>query len=361
VLLAKGPPAEYMDGDSRSRRVYFGESPVNSTDDGTQLHWATLMQYARAAKEFSSPQPGFQPSAAFARLIAVDLGSQPAVQTIECSDGARLAFRHYALRADAGPAIVLLHGSAGHAGQMHGLAQGIVERGLGEVYALDMRGHGASSGKRGHAVERNDRLCADIGEFLAYVEQQRPSAPIVLGGHSAGGGLVLRFCRSRQGRRVSACFFMAPYLGLGSPTIRPLFGGWVKVRSSRLRALALANVLGISQFNEMTVIEFNLGALANDPAYAPSWSFNTMLAFGSGLWSATAPAIDAAIPVLSIGGDRDECFLAERYPDAFRIVAPQAEVRTARDCGHWDVLVDEAVLETLAEWLRRPVRTHGSR
>jgi len=139
--------------------------------------------------------------------------------------------------------------------------------------------------------------------------------------------------------------------------MRPLFGGWVRVRSKTLRALALANALGIPFMNGMTAVEFNLGDLDRDVASTPSWSFNTMLAFGPGLWSLPIRSIGSEIAVLGVSGDSDEAFLAKAYPEAFHAVAPHAEVAVISNCGHWDILVDPAAIRTVMDWLNKVVPT----
>ena len=319
--------------------------------DETSLNWRTLQRYARAAKEFVSSGPQTLPASTFARLASSDHRVLPEPQLFALSDGGQMAFRRYAVATARRMAVVLLHGSAGHAGQLHSLAGAIADRGLGVVYTMDLRGHGASPGRRGHAVGGADRLCADICEFLQFLRRTGPPAPIVLGGHSAGGGVVLRICRNPPGGRLSGCLFLAPYLGLGSATIRPCFGGWVTVRYHQLRVVALANALGIRWLNDVTVADFDLAPLAHDPDYVPSWSFNTMLAFGPGLWPDRPQPIPADIPVLSVSGDRDECFYPEAYPAALAAVAPHAQVSSIADCGHWDILVDPRVIARVAAWL----------
>lgn len=277
----------------------------------------------------------------------------PPVQLAEMSDGGRMAYRQYPANATPRAAVILLHGSAGHAGQMHSLARAIVGTGEAEAYTLDLRGHGASPGPRGHAVRHEDQLHNDICEFVAFLDRRAPSQPIVIGGHSAGGGLVVRFCRSPAGRRVSGCLLLAPYLGLGSATVRPLFGGWVSLFVNRLQVLTLANLFGITRFNDRTVTKFNLGKVADDPDYTPTWSFNTTMAFSPGLWWDKAPPIDERISVLCVYGDNDDCFFPEAYPDAFRVVAPYAELKMVANCGHWDILVDGQVLDAVTGWVGR--------
>jgi pimeloyl-ACP methyl ester carboxylesterase len=325
----------------------------SQSDRITGLNWSTLLQYARAATEFTTTPPVTLPRNSFSRLSAMDTARLPSPETMITRDGSALAFRHYVGERVAKTIVILLHGSAGYGAQLHMLANAITESGQGQVYTLDMRGHGFSGGKPGHAVSHPEQMGDDIADFLGFVGAKNPGAPIVLGGHSAGGGLVLRFSRSPAGQRVAAYYFLAPYLGLGSPTIRPLFGGWAKVQANRLRALSLANVLGIHRFNGATVVSFDVSACPNREAYTTSWSFNTLLAMGPGRWAPDALGINGDKPVLVISGDRDECFYPESYGEAFHILAPQAEVRTILDCGHWDVLVDPQAVRITLDWLSR--------
>ena len=43
----------------------------------------------------------------------------------------------------------------------------------------------------------------------------------------------------------------------------------------------------------------------------------------------------------------------DAYPEAFQMLAPQAEVRIIENIGHWDVLVDPKVVAITIEWLSR--------
>jgi len=320
-------------------------------DDPTDLSWSTLWHYERAAEELTK-EPGVRlPSDSFARLSAMDISDLPVPRTITASGGCKLAFRHYVGRSDGATVVVLIHGSAGHGAQLHPLASGIAASGTAQVYTLDMRGHGLSGGRPGHAVLHADQLCEDIAEFMAFSDRTQPRSRIVLGGHSAGGGLALRFSRSRAGRRVSGYFFVTPYLGLGSPTIRPLFGGWIRIHMARVRALMLANALGMRQFNNATVVSFDLTDCPDSESYTPNWSFSTVLAMGPGRWPPDAKGIDRDKAVLVVTAERDECFYTDAYPEAFSILAPHAEVRTIRNVGHWDVLVDPELVTIVSGWL----------
>jgi non-heme chloroperoxidase len=94
-----------------------------------------------------------------------------------------------------------------------------------------------------------------------------------------------------------------------------------------------------------------MDACSHDPRYAASWSFNTRLAFGPGRWlNKTMPIIDDK-PVLVLAGERDECFVQPLYRDAFKLVAPHAEIPSVGAGGHWDLLTEPKAIEALGAWL----------
>jgi alpha-beta hydrolase superfamily lysophospholipase len=254
------------------------------------------------------------------------------------------------MAAESNQVVVLVHGSAGFGDQMGTIARRLAEANVASAYTLDMRGHGESDGRSGHAVGHAWQLIDDLGDFIAHVRDAHPAANLCLAGHSAGGGLVLGLARSEAARLVDSYLFLAPFLGLGCPVNRPYFGGWVSLRCLKLRAITLANLFGIERFNDATVIDFDIREAA-DPRYTPTWSYNTMLAFGPGHWLPDAEPIAADKPALVLAGDKDDCFDATLYADAFAKVAPHAAVRSAGPIGHWDLLVSDEAVAEIAKWL----------
>src|SRR6185312_13401498 len=284
----------------------------------------------------------------FTRITALPAIVDPAVQEFEARDGCRLAYRAYAAR-QSRQVVVLIHGSAGYGDQMGVIARRLAAANVATAYTIDMRGHGLSDGRTGHAVKHPWQLIDDLGDFLAQVREAHPDCSLCLAGHSAGGGLALGLARSEFDGLVESYLFLAPFLGLGNSAIRPYFGGWVSLRALKLRALTLANLFGIERFNNATVVDFDIRE-ATDNRYAANWSYNTMLAFGPGRWLPDAPPISAEKPVLVLAGDQDDCFDPKLYPAAFAIVAPHAGIRSAGPIGHWDLLVSEDAIAQIARW-----------
>lgn len=304
-----------------------------------------LWAYVKSLRLFMGSTPNL-PSTSFLRLAAVDLSNQPEVDIFVLSDGYELTFRHYRTPQGSETAFVLVHGSAGYGAQFHAIAQTLCAQHGIDAYTLDMRGHDAAAAKRGHGVPDTNRLCEDLRQFLEIVVTRFPK--VVLGGHSAGGGLVLRAIRNGIDDIISGYVFLAPYLGLGSPTIRPHFGGWVHIKSGLLAGICVANFFGIRRFNDETVISFDLTSCPDAWRYTPRWSFNMLLAFGPDTWSSKALPIASNKPVLVLAGSADQCFVPRSYSEAFSSLAPHCKVVIVDGCGHWDLLVSKGAIEHLA-------------
>ena len=85
---------------------------------------------------------------------------------------------------------LIVHGLAEHSGRY---AEFVAHfRGLGiACYALDLRGHGHSDGRRVH-VDSFDEYQRDIEAVRKVVRERHPNLPFFLVGHSMGGVAVLR-------------------------------------------------------------------------------------------------------------------------------------------------------------------------
>jgi pimeloyl-ACP methyl ester carboxylesterase len=324
----------------------------------TQLNWRTLWGYARAVSVFSRSALPELHRKIFERLAESTGCSEfgvlppdlPDHQVFAMPDGYPLAYRHYHSQTSR-RVVILVHGAGCFGDQLQVIARHLSDADLSDVYTLDMRGHGLSPGRPGHAVDQSGQMMSDIGNVVECVARRHREAAIVLGGHSAGGGLVLAVSRSPLSRLISGYVFLAPFMGLGSPVDRPHFGGWVRLRGWRLRALSALTALGITCFNGSTVIDFAPSARALDKRYLENWSFNTTLAFGPGLWREQSVQIDPNIEVLVAAGTEDQCFVTSNYPATFRTIAPHARYCQLSCAGHWDMLADPRLLLAVDAWL----------
>jgi alpha-beta hydrolase superfamily lysophospholipase len=169
-------------------------------------------------------------------LQRVDYSGLPAPTTIMARDGTPLAVRVY--ESPSRTVVIAVHGSSGNGRYYHPLASHLSGRAKAAVYAVDLRGHGASSGRRGD-VDYIGQLEDDLADVIAAVRRERSDARIVLLGHSAGGGLLVR---SAGGSRVPAgagYILLAPFLGAEAPTTKPDSGGWAKADMPRSSPTAI--------------------------------------------------------------------------------------------------------------------------
>jgi acylglycerol lipase len=92
--------------------------------------------------------------------------------------------------------VAVVHGFKDHGDRYAELARRLVDKGLA-VYAIDLRGHGRSSGRRALFNHFDDNL-ADLDTFLADVRKREPGLPFFLFGHSIGGATVTLYTITRQ-------------------------------------------------------------------------------------------------------------------------------------------------------------------
>jgi len=87
--------------------------------------------------------------------------------------------------------VCLIHGIGEHAGRYDRIGEVFKECGIALV-GMDLRGHGLSSGKRGHTSPRKSIL-KDIDGLIEYCQREYPDLPLFLYGHSMGGNIALDY------------------------------------------------------------------------------------------------------------------------------------------------------------------------
>src|SRR5258705_246626 len=72
---------------------------------------------------------------------------------------------------------------------------------------------------------------------LAATGARRREGRILLLGHSAGGGLLVRYAGGGRGPAADGYVLLAPYLGPAAPTTKPDAGGWARPDIPAITAL----------------------------------------------------------------------------------------------------------------------------
>jgi alpha-beta hydrolase superfamily lysophospholipase len=108
--------------------------------------------------------------------------------------------------------ICLVHGFGEHAGRYGHVGNFFNAHGISLV-AMDIRGHGESEGKRGHAPDFEAYL-DDIQLFTHAINDLYKNIPLFLYGHSMGGNLVLNFLLKRDPSVFKGIITTGPWIRL---------------------------------------------------------------------------------------------------------------------------------------------------
>jgi alpha-beta hydrolase superfamily lysophospholipase len=180
--------------------------------------------------------------------------------------------------------LAILHGYGDHAGRFVHVMQWMAERGNIACHAIDFRGHGRSTGKRGH-VSRWEEYLDDLGAFLATEElatHSESSPPLFVLGHSHGALVVAAAAIGGSLPHCRGVIMTAPFLSLKMPVpfLKRMLG---HMGSALLPSLPVRSGIG-SQM------------LSQDPAMAADTKADPMcLGIATPRWFTTATAAQAAV------------------------------------------------------------------
>ncbi|MCR8828065.1 lysophospholipase [Pseudosulfitobacter koreensis] len=259
----------------------------------------------------------------------------PPAHEVEMRDGFALHCQCYGAEGRDVPLVVLIHASSFFGMQMHGLAQSLA--GDADVVVPDLRGHGLHPGRRGD-VDYIGQMEDDLADLIAAVA--RPGQKVVLGGHSLGGGLVVRMAGGAHGGLIDHAVLLAPFLNHFAATTRRKTGGWARVMVRRTIGLNMLNAIGIRALNHLSVVQFNIPRQVQDK---PGGHL-TCKAYSYRLSASYGPRMDfrrdiAALPPFAvIVGTADETFYAEAYAPLMRAVTDKGLYHMVPDVGHMGIV-----------------------
>ena len=292
---------------------------------------------------------------AFGAATNADYSGLPELTKYEARDGAKLGYRFYPSVTPSSRIIVLVHGSSWHGMQFHEMASAFSNAGLGDVVVPDLRGHGPEAVTRG-TIDHISQLEEDMADMIGQLQTDHgKDKKIVLGGHSSGGGFVVRFASGEYGDLADGLVLMAPFLKFDAPTTKPNSGNWAFASLRRIIGLSMLNGVGIHGLDYLPVIKFNMPKSILESELGPTATLEYSHALNTGI----APRFDytgdlsrITQPVLLIVGSEDEAF----YPNAYEpLMAPyvaKGEYRILPGENHIGLVFSDATIGEIAEWIR---------
>jgi alpha-beta hydrolase superfamily lysophospholipase len=279
-------------------------------------------------------------------FASVDFSDLPPLSVFTARDGTKLAYRSYpSAAATAGEgSVVLIHGSSATSSSMHPMAKALSAAGY-QVYALDIRGHGAS-GHKGQ-IAYIGQLEDDLIDFMRAVS---PPAPVTLAGFSSGGGFALRFAGGSQRDLFQNYLLLAPFLSPDAPTARPGNGGWASVGVPRIIAIATLNGFGIHTFNSLPVLRFAVSE--NTKAIlTPEYSYALTMNFSpQGDYLANIRSIHQPFRVLV--GANDEVYFPDRFAEVLKQAGKDTPVTIVPGVDHIQLILSPVAFEKSTEALK---------
>lgn len=242
------------------------------------------------------------------------------------ADGTKLHARHWTA-ATPHATLALVHGFGEHCARYAPMAAHLTAQGV-QVVAMDLRGHGRSEGKRG-VVSSYDDFRADLAALLSHARERHDGikGPLVLFGHSMGGGIVLDHGLGAA-PGVDGIIASAPLVALADPIPAPVTLIAKVIAKIAPRAAMKQPIDG----TKISTLPEEQRAYVEDPLNHGQLGFRTaleMVATGKNL---TETAASWSLPLIVYHSDQDQLtnFSASRDFAA----AAQAEFRAFTNVEH---------------------------
>ena len=278
--------------------------------------------------------------------LVIDYTEIPPLDSYLCKDGIELNYYYY--QAQTNKVLIMLHGSGWHSKYFLSLAKYISSENIAHIYTPDLRGHGISPIKRGD-INYINQLEDDLADFVSIVREKHPNSTLIIGGHSSGGGLAIRFAGSKYGKYADAYILLSPFLKYNAPTMKLNSGGWASAHIPRIIGLSMLNNVGISWFNYLKVIDFNMPKEYRDGTETLSYSYRLNTGFAPRNYKKDLSAIKQK--VLVVVGKSDESFIVEAFLPEISKYKKDANVILLDDVTHMGIVMGKEVRPIIKKWI----------
>jgi alpha-beta hydrolase superfamily lysophospholipase len=291
---------------------------------------------------FGTAQTPSELKSVSAPMRDIDFSDLPKLRTFTARDGQSLSYRVYP--GAGGDVVVLIHGSSGESSGMHVVAK--VLNSAGEtVFVPDLRGHG-HDGRSGD-IDYAGQLDDDLADLVGVIRPLYPNAPLLLMGHSSGGGFVSRIAVGLDADLFNRFILLSPAMPYGAVTWRPNVGGWASPYIGRIVALKLLNRIGVHWFDGLTSIAFAVAPHAAVPLTA-AYSYRMLINFGAPR-DAIERLASVRQPLAVLIGENDELFYSDRYAPLLKGARPDVPVTIVPGVSHMGMVTDRRALAAITE------------
>lgn len=267
--------------------------------------------------------------------------------TIESADGTKLSYRAWP-KAGAEVSFAVVHGLGDHARRYERFAQAMTRYGFG-TFAVDLRGHGKSAGRRGH-VDKWSQWTDDVAAFVARVEGIAAGEVVPLG-HSFGGAAVLSAVLENKLPSTKRFILSSPALRLKVqvPRLKLTLG---KAASKVLPRLTLNNEVDPKTLSRIPEV---VEAYRTDPLVHNKISLRMYSEWADACKLILERAGEIKLPFLVMAGTDDQLIDPEGSKELHRLTASVSELKLLEGRYHepFNDLDSEEVFSVIAHWLSK--------
>lgn len=195
--------------------------------------------------------------------------------------------------------VVLCHGYAEHARRYDHVAERFGAAGL-ITYALDLRGHGRSDGKRVY-LRRIDEYTGDFHTLVGIAAEEHPQLPRIVVGHSMGGGVVFGYGVEHPGD-YTAMVLSGPAV-YAQDAVSPFMIGVAKVVGGILPGLPVEQLPTEAVSRDPEVVAAYMADPMVHHGKLPAGIAKALIEVGESM-PQRAPALTA--PLLVVHGEQDK-------------------------------------------------------
>ena len=260
---------------------------------------------------------------------------------IEVNDKFRLAyFERYSPNSKVG--IILVHGLAEHKGRYQYFFEKMYAMNI-SIFAVDIRGHGESSGKRGDVNNFNEYLM-DLDCFIQKIKTEYKDLCLALLGHSLGGLISVGYAESRTG---------IDFLILSNPL---------------LTVPKIAKLLNVIPYKMLSFIKIKkrhsespemLEYSYSDPLASNLFSIRLLgVIFNEGIKYVLNRLKDVRIPVLLLGGRLDPLIQTNRFVELLdKFGSEDKELKIYENVKHRLLQSDikDDVMKDMVTWINKRI------
>jgi acylglycerol lipase len=267
--------------------------------------------------------------------------------SFESAGGAKIEYRAWPV-SGADITFAVVHGMGEHSGRYERFAAGMAKHGMA-TFAVDLRGHGNSSGRRGH-VDSWSEWVEDAARFIRMVESQ-VSTEVVPVGHSFGG--VVMLSTARAGRLSKARRFV-----LSSPALRleakvPAWQASLARLMSRVAPrLSVSNSVDAGTVSRIPEV---VAAYRSDPLVHAHITTRLYAEWEKAAAEDLAHAADIRIPFLILAGTDDRLVDSTASEELHAATKNVSELRMLEGRYHepFNDLGSDEVFAIIADWVRK--------